>query len=128
MKNFENNIDDSETCFKQAIIDMILESWRFLNAFRNAMTSLSLDEQKRYQGRCSWFDRRLNEIVETAGLRIVAINQGEIYDIGMAVTALNIEDFQVDETLIVEQMVEPIIMEKDTVIRCGSVILGRKEA
>ena len=107
---------------------MIFESWRFLNAFRNAMTNLSLDEQKRYQGRCSWFDRRLKEIAETAGLRIVAINQGETYDVGMAVTALNIEDFQVDDALIVEQMIEPIIMEKDSVIRLGSVILGRKEA
>ena len=128
MGNIENNIDDSKMCFKQALIDMIFESWRFLNAFRNAMTNLSLDEQKRYQGRCSWFDRRLKEIAETAGLRIVAINQGETYDVGMAVTALNIEDFQVDDALIVEQMIEPIIMEKDSVIRLGSVILGRKEA
>ena len=126
MENIEKNRDDSGICFRQALIDMILESWRFMNVFRNAMMKLSLEEQERYKGRYSWFHRMLNEIAETAGLRIIKINQGETYDIGMAVTALNIEDFQSDDTLIIEQMIEPIIMEKDSVIRRGSVMLERK--
>ena len=37
MKNFENNVDDSEICFKQALIEIILESWRFLNAKKYVM-------------------------------------------------------------------------------------------
>ena len=127
MKSTEKKIDDNEIYFRQALIEMILESWRFLNAFRNAMTSLSFDEQRRYLGRYSWFHRRLKEIAETVGLRIIEINQGEAYDIGMAVTALNVEDFQADENLFVEQMIEPIIMERDSVIRLGSVMLGRKK-
>lgn len=116
MKSIEENIDDGRTFFRKALIDIMIESWRFMNVFRNAMMKLSSEEQERYKGRYSWFSRRLNEIAETAGLRIIEINQGETYDIGMAVKALNIEDFQVDETLFIEQMIEPIIMEKDSVI------------
>lgn len=127
MKSIEKNIDDGRTFFRQAFIDIILESWRFMNVFRSAVMKLSSEEQERYKRRYSWFQRRLNEIAETVGLRIIEINHGENYDIGMAVTALNIDDFQVDESLFVEQMIEPIIMEKDSVIRLGSVMLGRKK-
>ena len=120
-----NDVDGKR--FKKALIDMALESWRFLNAFRSAMSKLSEEDYARYQGRYLWFRRRLDEIAESAGLQIVEINPGEPYDTGMAATPLNIGDFKEDENLLIEQMIEPIIMEGGSVVKGGTVILGRQE-
>jgi len=43
----------------------------------------------------------------------------------MAVTPLNIDEFDTEDTLYVKQMVEPIIMQGDTVYKTGTIILGR---
>ena len=113
--------------FKKALIDMVLESWRFSNVFRSAMSKLSGEDYDRYQGRYAWFRRRLDEIADSVGVRIVEINHGEPYDTGIAATPLNIGDFKADETLLIEKMIEPIIMEEGSVIKAGTVMLGRKE-
>ena len=47
---------------------------------------------------------------------------------GMAVSALNLGDFEPNESLIVEQMIEPIIMIDDKVQKIGVVVLGRAKA
>ena len=61
---------------------------------------------------------------EKAGLKIVNVD-GQLYDPGMAVTPLNIEDFETDDILYVEQTMEPIIMQENAVVKTGTVILGR---
>ena len=43
----------------------------------------------------------------------------------MAVTPLNIEDFEPNTPLIVDQMMEPIIMGSDGIIKTGTVILKK---
>jgi hypothetical protein len=43
----------------------------------------------------------------------------------LAATALNLEDFGADDVLIVDQMLEPIIMGKDELVRTGTVILRK---
>ena len=113
--------------FKKAIIDMALESWRFSNVFKSAMSKLSGEDYDRYQGRYSWFRRGFEEIAESVGVKIVEINPGESYDTGIAATPLNIGDFEADEALLIEKMIEPIIMYEGSVIKAGTVMLGRKE-
>ena len=120
------NDADSES-FEKAFIDILLESWRFSNVFRGAMPKLSGEDYDRYQGRYSWFRRRLDEIAESVGVRIVEINPGEPYDTGIAATPLNIGDFEADEDLLIENMIEPIIIYDGSVIKAGTVMLGRKE-
>jgi hypothetical protein len=44
----------------------------------------------------------------------------------MAATALNAADFSGDQDLIVDQMIEPIVMGKDGLLREGVVLLARK--
>ena len=45
----------------------------------------------------------------------------------MAVTPLNLDDYENDEVLVVSQMIEPIIMYGDNLVKTGTVMLGRKE-
>ena len=60
-------------------------------------------------------------------MRIVNV-EGHEFDPGMAATPLNIEEFDSEDALIVDQMLEPIIMGPDGVIRKGTVTLRRVES
>ena len=64
--------------------------------------------------------------LDDSGLRIVDLD-GQPYDPGMAVTPLNIEEFETDDVLYVAQTMEPIIMQNDVVVKTGTVLLGRIE-
>ena len=43
----------------------------------------------------------------------------------MAVTPLNIDDFDTDEGLVIAQMIEPILMDGGSVRRTGTVLLKK---
>ena len=60
-----------------------------------------------------------------ANISIVDLT-GEDYDPGMAVTPLNIEDFSLDDDLVVDKMIEPIILIDGNLKKTGTVMLGRK--
>ena len=86
---------------------------------------MELDEQSKYSSQFAWFSKKVLKAIDEANLRIVDVN-GQLYDPGMAVTPLNIEDFETNDILYIKQMMEPIIMNGDTVVKTGTVILGRK--
>ena len=53
--------------------------------------------------------RRSRSSLDASGLKLVNV-EGQLFDPGMAASALNIGDFGPDDDLFVDQMVEPIIM------------------
>ena len=107
-----------------SIISIASELFRFKQVFSKAISKLDLDEQNKYNSQFTWFSKKVLKALDEAGLRIVDI-VGQPYDPGMAVTPLNIEDFETDDVLCVVQMMEPIIMDDDKVVKTGTVILGR---
>jgi hypothetical protein len=118
----ENNA--SVERLRKSIIDMAVESWRFRRVFEKAMSKLDAGESSRYINQFAWFIKKVDIALENAGLRIANI-EGQDYDIGMAVTPLNMDEFEESDRLFVEQMIEPIIMDAESVARTGTVILGR---
>lgn len=109
---------------RDAIISLAVESWRFGRVFDRLMQKLDAGEQNRYRNQYHWFLKKVEEALEQAELRIVNI-EGHPFDTGLAATALNLEDFGADDVLIVDQMLEPIIMGKDELVRTGTVILRK---
>lgn len=109
------------------ILSLIVEAWRFSRVFRDILPKLNGEDSLRFGGRYSWFCKRLEEISGDMGLRIIEISPGTAYDIGMAVTPVNVDDFDAGESLCVMNMIEPIIMSGESVIKTGTVILERAE-
>ena len=109
-----------------AIISMAIESWRFGRVFDRLLMKLDAGEQKRYKSQLRWFMKKMEESLEQVDLRIVNVERHP-FDPGMAATPLNIEDFNSEDSLIVDQMLEPIIMGKDGLVKMGTVILRRIE-
>ncbi len=111
---------------QQSIVSIAAEQFRFKRVFEKAISKLEIDEQAKYVSQFSWFEKKVTKALNEAGLKIVNF-EGQIYDPGMAVTPLNIDDFETDDQLYIIQTIEPIIMQEDKVFKTGTVILGRIE-
>ena len=71
-----------------------------------------------------YFLKKIEDGLDAFGLRIVSL-EGQPYDPGMAVSALNIADFEPEDPLIVDQMVEPVVMGPEGLVRGGTVMLAK---
>lgn len=120
-------IEDSNEHIKmltQVVVNMAIESWRFGRTYDRLLTKLDAGEQNRYISQFRWFMKKVEEALEQVELRIVNV-EGHPFDPGMAATPLNIEEFDANDALMVEQMIEPIIMCKEGIIKTGTVILRK---
>lgn len=121
----ENDRQEAEL-LRRSVIDMAVEAWRFRRVFEKAVGRLDPGERGRYYSQFSWFMKKVEAALQSAGLRLVSA-EGQLFDVGMAVTPLNLSDFGPEDVLYVEQMPEPIVMDDTHVVRTGTVILRRAE-
>jgi hypothetical protein len=85
------------------------------------VNKLDVGEAGRYVNQLRYFQKKVEESLDAAGLKLVNV-EGQSFDPGMAASALNIGDFGPDDTLLVDQMVEPIIMGSDGLKKQGTVM------
>jgi hypothetical protein len=109
---------------ENSLIEIAIESWRFARLFSRLITKLDAGESNRYVNQLRYFQRKVEESLDAAGLRLVNV-EGEVFDPGMAASALNLGDFGPHDTLQVDQMVEPIIMGPNGLRKQGTVLLRR---
>ena len=118
------NGDASTEEIERALLDLVVESWRFSKLFQRLLTKIDAGDGSRYINQYRYYMKRLEESLSQAGFHIANI-EGHPYEAGMAASALNIGDFRSDDDLLVDQMVEPIIMGRDGLVRSGTVMLRR---
>jgi hypothetical protein len=116
--------DVGEDAERKALIDISVEGWRFTKIFGRLLDKLDAGEATRYANQARYFHKKIDDGLLAFGLRIVTL-EGQPYDPGMAVSALNIADFGPEDSLIVDQMVEPIVMGPDGLVRGGTVMLAK---
>jgi hypothetical protein len=112
---------------ERALIALAVESWRFSRLFARVVTKLDAGEVGRYANQHRYFLKKIEECLDVIGLNLVTL-EGQLFDPGMAVSALNLGDFGPDESLLVDQMIEPIIMSREGLRRQGTVMLRKLQA
>ena len=122
----DKQLQTSTDVLTQTIVSMAVESWRFGRVFDRLLTKLDAGEQNRYKSQFRWFIKKVEEALEQAELRIVNV-EGQPFDPGMAAPPLNIEEFDTKDALMVDQMLEPIIMGKEGLVKTGTVTLRKVE-
>jgi hypothetical protein len=120
----ETQTASGESPERKALIDVSIEGWRFARIFGRLISKLDAGEAPRYANQARYFLKKIDDGLEGFGLRIVSL-EGQPYDTGMAVSALNIADFGPDDILFVEQMVEPVVMGPDGLVRGGTAMLAK---
>lgn len=112
---------------EQSLIDIAIESWRFSRLFGKVVSKLDVGESGRYINQLRYFQKKVEESLGSSGLKLVNV-ENQPYDAGMAVSALNLGDFDSDDVLLVDQMVEPIIMGPNGLRKQGTVMLRKGKA
>ena len=107
-----------------SLVDLAIEAWRFQKLFGKALAKLDPTDAARYVNQHRFFLRKIDQSLETAGLRLVSL-EGQPYEDGSAATALNIADFENGDLVLVDQLIEPIIMKHDGLLRSGTVLLRK---
>ena len=109
------------------LASLAIESRRLSKAFERLLLKSDPMEQRKYKSKLSWFNKKLNETLEEGNLRFINL-ENQKYDTGAAVTAINLDDFQPDDDLEIDQMIEPIVMSNESVLRAGTVVLRKRSA
>lgn len=122
-----NHVCTSDDQLEQSLIDIAVESWRFSRLFGKVVSKLDAGESGRYINQLRYFQKKVEENLESSGLKLVNV-EGHPYDAGIAASALNLGDFGPDDVLLVDQMVEPIIMGPTGLRKQGTVMLRKVEA
>lgn len=116
--------EERSNLLEHSLIEVAVETWRFSRLFARVLNKLDAGDQGRYANQLRYFQKKVEEQLESAGLKLVSV-EGQPFDPGIAASAVNLGDFGPDETLLVEQMVEPIIMGTDGLRRPGTVIVRK---
>ena len=111
---------------RDSLIALAIESWRLSRTFKSLLEKSDITEQRRYSGKILWFNKRLEETLTACELQLVELEDHK-FDTGMAAKAINLQDFENHENLIVDQTLEPVIMGAEGVIKRGTVTLRKKE-
>jgi hypothetical protein len=116
-----NKIDDQSS---QIILELIIESWRFSRLFAKLLSKLDAGESHKYANQFKYYLNQLESNLEKINCKLANL-EGQPFNVGMAVTPLNLEDFEPNEPLIIEQMIEPVIMGPEGVLKTGTVTLRK---
>ena len=121
------NIKKFKCILETTLASLAIESWRLSKSFERLLIKSDPMEQRKYKSKLSWFKKKLTEILEEANLKFINL-ENQKYDAGAAVTAINLDDFQPDDDLEIDQMIEPIVMSNEGVLRAGTVVLRKRSA
>lgn len=110
----------------QSLLNLASESWRFARLFNRVLDKLDAGEAPRYVSQLRFFVKRIEESLEAENMKLVNL-EGHPYDPGIAATALNIADFGPEDRLYVDQMVEPIVMGPQGIVKAGTVLLRKAD-
>mgnify|MGYP005962336579 FL=1 len=116
----------SEAELKNSIVSMVVEAWRFAGVYQRLRVKLDFAGQKRGDSLFQWFFKKTLEGLEAADMKIAEIPLGLPYDPGLPVTAVNLDEFEPDDQLIIQQILEPTILDSQNhITHIGSVILAK---
>jgi len=122
-----NGADKELLAQEQELDDLLtlsIESWKFVRLFQRALAKLDPSEQTRFVGQIRFFQRRVDALLETRGIRLESL-EGQVFEPGLAAAPLNADEFpNSEQRLVVAQMIEPVVMGPNGVMRTGTFLLG----
>ena len=123
----KEDIKKLKCILETTLASLAIESWRLSKSFERLLLKSDPMEQRKYKSKLSWFNKKLTETLEEANLKFINL-ENQKYDTGAAVTAINLDDFKPDDDLEIDQMIEPIVMSNEGVLRAGTVVLRKRSA
>lgn len=109
---------------RQALIELAVEGWRLCRSLERTLARIDEASRRRAASQLRWHERSVESALASAALRLVDL-AAQPFDAGLPATPLNLDDFDSDDALVVDYMLEPVILGADGVVRVGTVILRK---
>jgi hypothetical protein len=113
---------DLYTSFARIAIDY----WRLLRAYDRLRGTMVGEDSARLAAQSRYAAERLDSVLGQVGLRMVLFD-GQIFHPGLPVEALNAEDFDSEDGLVVAFTSEPTVLAGGRVIALGKVTLQQTQ-
>lgn len=110
----------------KTVVAISVEAWRFRIVYERLVMHLSPSERPRYAGKYAWFNRKIKEALHESGIKIIDI-KGQEFSASTPAVPVNIDEFDDDDVLVVDQMLEPIIMSGERILKTGMVRLKKSK-
>ena len=125
MKKKEKMNTDNQ---KFIIAELVVEEYRFLKSYLSMMSKLFAEETTKYKSAYQFHVDKIMDILNRSDMKIVDLTN-KPYDDGLSIIALNMEDFDKSDKLIISQVIEPLIISTidGSIIKSGTVILEKIE-
>ena len=111
---------------EKRIIVAVSELYKFNATFSRILAKIPEAEAQRFENKYLWFSKKILEVADPLGIQPKDFT-GMEYDTGLPVAIINLEDFAADDSLIISQMLEPVIMKDGKLIKTGTALVTRKE-
>lgn len=110
--------------YQRAIVEIAVESWRFIKTSQRVLEKVDVQDKQKFVSKYNWYIKKLDDALDSVGLKLVNLENTR-FNHGVAVSPLNLDDFSEEDILIIDQMLEPIIMGPNGVVKMGTVMLRR---
>lgn len=125
MEKNSDSVNQSEV-LTNSLLSLAVEAWRFSRIYERLLSKLDAGEQKRFLSQFRYFQKQLEANLSDAGYRLQNL-EGQAFDLGIAATAVNQSDFLPEDALVVDQMLEPVILNENGIVKMGKVLLRKVE-
>ena len=102
-----------------------VEFWKLIKSYERSVVLLPPDHQAKSKAQIRFSLNRLKTLLDDAGMSLVTF-EGRPFEPNLPVTALNSDDYpDENETLVIDQTIEPTILHESDVLLIGKVMLAR---
>jgi len=108
------------------VVEVSVLLWRLARLTERVASRLDPNEQVRFLGQVRFILSQNEDRLAAKGLSLVSI-EGHPFEPGMAAEARNLEEFDPDEPLVVDQVLEPVVVGPHGLVREGVVLLRREK-
>lgn len=122
------SIDSSNTQVHEGgMVKLVLEAYKLVSLTQAVLNNSDSTDARKYGSRLSFVLRNIQEILQESQLRIVSL-EGIPFDEGLAISAVNLAEFDSHDDLVIDRVLEPLIMGPSGIAHSGIVSVRRKES
>ncbi len=105
-------------------VKLAVEFWKLIRAYERSLPLLPPDHQNRAQAQLRFSTNQLKSLLDEAKITLVTF-EGKTFEPNLPVSAVNVDDFENSDNLIVAQSIEPAIVHDGKVLLMGRVVLAK---
>ena len=113
---------------REQMLNFLCETIRYVNSVNKIISnSFSVMNSKKFNSVTNRIIKKITEMQNILNVELIDF-RGAVYTPELPIEALNLEDFEENQELIIVETVEPTIKEKETshILRYGKVLLAAK--